>query len=64
MGGGYFGMEESVTMVTQFINAVGFPVFVAVFCLFKLDKTIKENTSIMTKLVESISKSNTETKAN
>lgn len=55
-------MEGTVNMVTTFINAVGFPIFVAVFCLFKLDKTVKDNTSVMTQLVVSINKSNVETK--
>lgn len=40
--------------IIDFISSVGFPIFVAVYTLFRLEKTIKENTKALYELKEVI----------
>lgn len=36
------------------ISSVGFPIVVAMYTLIRLEKTIKENTEVMNKLVDTL----------
>jgi hypothetical protein len=45
-------MEEWIQMVTN----VGFPIVVAMYSLIRLEKAMKANTEIMTKLYERLGK--------
>lgn len=47
---------EMITTITTFINAVGFPIFVAVFMLFKGSKESKELRDTVTELTKSVEK--------
>jgi len=47
-------MEE----VGQFINTVGFPIFVSVFFMFRLEKTIKKTNDISGQLLTYLQKLN------
>ena len=47
-------MEE----IGQFINTVGFPIFVSVFFLIRLETTIKRTNEINTQLLEYLRKLN------
>ena len=38
--------------IIQAISQVGFPIVVAMYSLIRLEKTVRENTAIMTKLYE------------
>lgn len=38
--------------IVQAISTVGFPIVVAMYSLIRLEKTVHENTMIMTKLYE------------
>jgi hypothetical protein len=38
--------------ITQFINQTGFPIFVAVYVLARLEKVVKDNTSAMKAILE------------
>lgn len=47
---------SEIDIVAQFISSVGFPIFVAVYTLFRLEKTIKENTKAINDLRVSLAK--------
>lgn len=49
---------ETLEAITAFISGVGFPIAVAVYSLVRLEKTMKENTAILTKLYERIDSMN------
>ena len=38
--------------IIQAISQVGFPIVVAMYSLIRLEKTVRENTAIMTKIYE------------
>lgn len=40
----------------QVISTVGFPIVVAMYSLIRLEKAVKENTAIITKLYERLDK--------
>ena len=42
--------------VIQAISSVGFPIVVAMYSLIRLEKTVHDNTMIMTKLYERLDK--------
>jgi len=37
---------------TQFISSVGFPIFVSVFLLVRIEPTLKRITEVMTKILQ------------
>lgn len=45
---------ENLDAITNFITGVGFPIAVAIYSLVRLEKAMKENTTILTKLYERI----------
>ncbi len=47
---------ETLEAVTSFIAGVGFPIAVAVYSLVRLEKSMRENTAILTKLYERMDK--------
>lgn len=42
------------------ISTVGFPIVVAMYSLIRLEKTVKDNTIMVTKLVETLTLTNKE----
>ena len=42
--------------ILQAISSVGFPIVVAMYILIRLEKTVQDNTMIMTKLYERLDK--------
>lgn len=42
--------------IVQAISTLGFPIVVAMYSLIRLEKTVKENTLIMTKIYEKLDK--------
>ncbi len=42
--------------IVQAISSVGFPIVVAMYSLFRLEKTVHDNTMILTKLYERLDK--------
>ena len=47
---------ETLEAITTFISGVGFPIAVAVYSLVRLEKSMRENTAILTKLYERMDK--------
>jgi len=47
---------ETLEAITNFISGVGFPIAVAVYSLVRLEKAMKANTEVLTKLYERIDK--------
>lgn len=47
---------EALGAITTFISGVGFPIAVAVYSLVRLEKSMRENTAILTKLYERMDK--------
>lgn len=47
---------ETLEVVTNFISGVGFPIAVAVYSLVRLERSMRENTAILTKLYERMEK--------
>ncbi len=47
---------ETLEAVTSFISGVGFPIAVAVYSLVRLERSMRENTAILTKLYERMDK--------
>ena len=47
---------EILESITNFISGVGFPIAVAVYSLVRLEKAMKANTEVLTKLYERIDK--------
>lgn len=45
---------ETLEAITNFISGVGFPIAVAVYSLVRLEKAMKANTEVLTKLYERI----------
>lgn len=41
-------LQPMVNMIGNFINDVGFPTFIAIYLVFRFDKTIQANTKVMT----------------
>lgn len=52
---GYRGGEKMENII-QAISSVGFPIVVAMYSLIRLEKTVQDNTMIMTKLYERLDK--------
>jgi len=48
--------EQWSSLVATFISQVGFPIFVAVFLLFRLDKTLKGLTEALQGIKECLAK--------
>ncbi len=42
--------------IVQAISTIGFPIVVAMYSLMRLEKTVKDNTAIITKLYERLDK--------
>jgi hypothetical protein len=40
-------MDTTLNDVLQAINSVGFPIVISIYTLFKLNKTIENNTKVM-----------------
>lgn len=49
---------ETLEAITSFISGVGFPIAVALYSLIRLEKAMKANTDVLTKLYERIDKIN------
>lgn len=47
---------ETMENIIQAISSVGFPIVVAMYSLIRLEKTVHDNTMIMTKLYERLDK--------
>lgn len=43
-----------ITMITQLIGTLGFPIAVCIACFWFINKTMKENTGALNKLVDKI----------
>ncbi len=44
------GMSDLVTVISQ----VGFPIVVAMYSLIRLEKTVKENTNVIQKVLDKL----------